>query len=96
MATRRMVWCQTVIKQIKRREGFDVIIKRNNKAVRKRHKLPNYGYKVALKNTKTVAGWKRTRFKKRYPGFSVVVLNARGKPVIGSKHLGTVRDTYLA
>jgi hypothetical protein len=90
-----MVWCQTVIKQIRRREGFDVIIKRNNITVQRRHKLPGYGYKVALKNTKSVAGWRRTRFRKRYPGYSAVVLNAKGKPVIGGTHLGTVRDTYL-
>jgi hypothetical protein len=94
--SRKMVWCQTVIKQIKRCEGFDVIIKHDGRALPKKYKLSRYEYKVALKNTRNVKAWKDIRFKKRYTGYEVVVLNAKRKPVIGGTHLGTVRDTYLA
>jgi hypothetical protein len=92
----RMVRSKTVNKQIKNREGFDVKIKHGKKAVTKNLKLPGYEYKVALKNTRNVKAWKDIRFKKRYTGYEVVVLNAKRKPVIGGTHLGTVRDTYLA
>lgn len=90
-----MVSRKTVNRQIKKCEGFDVKIKRGGRLVNRNLSLPGYRYMIALKNTKSVAEWKSERFFKCYPGYEVVVLDAKGKAARGNTKLGTVRDTYL-
>ena len=56
--------------------------------------IPQYPYTKEMKGSATVAGWKRLRFAKNYPGFEVDVLNGDGEPVTGQTALSTVRATY--
>lgn len=90
-----MVLRKTVNRQIRKCEGFDVKIKHDGRLVKKNSSLPAYSFKVALKNTKSVAQWKSERFFRCYPGYEVNVLDAKGKVARGKTKLGTVRDTYL-
>jgi hypothetical protein len=90
-----MAFYKTVKKQIRKCEGFEVKIKHDVREINPKTNLPVYGYKNALKNIKSVAQWKTDRFLKRYPGYEVDVLHAKGKVARGNTKLGTVRDTYL-
>lgn len=87
------------IKSIEKRiwdlEGFDVQFKANGKDVRgDKDGIPQYTYEKMAKNDMTVSDWRKCRFKKVYPGFTVWVLDGNGKKVAGQMKLGTVRDSY--
>lgn len=42
----------------------------------------------------TVEAWRRVRFRTRFPGYDVKVVNADGSQAHGRTLLRTVRDTY--
>jgi len=91
-----LVLRSTVNRQIKKREGFEVKIKRNGRVVNKNTQLPSYDrYEKALKGNKSVTFWKSNRFFTCFPGLEVEILNANGKVARGKTRLSTVRDTYL-
>ncbi len=90
-----MVLRNTVIRQIRKREGFNVKIKRDGRGVHPNTTLPGYPFERALRGVKSVAQWKEDRFFKCYPGYDLDVLNAQGKVAQGKTKLSTVRDTYL-
>ncbi len=88
---------ENVEKKIFKIEGFEVRFHheagrdiRDDKA-----NVPQYPYERALKNTKTVAGWRSGRFASRYPGYTVKVYTADGTEAAGNTRLSSVRDTYL-
>jgi hypothetical protein len=88
------------IKQVENRilevEGFAVRIRhgRDRRDVRSdKGNLRQYGYKRALKHSKTVKDWRDGRFARTYQGFVVEVLHADGRPAHGRTLLGTVRDS---
>ena len=90
------------IKQVEQRifdiEGFDVRIlhARDSRDVRSdKSSVKQYGYKRALKHSKSVKAWRDSRFARTYPGFSVEVLDASRRVAHGGTLLGTVRDSYL-
>lgn len=90
------------IKQVERRiyevEGFRVRIRhgRDGRDVRSdKANVKQYSFKRALKHSKTVKGWRDSRFSTLYPGFDVEVLNADGGTAHGRSKLATVRDSYL-
>ena len=56
--------------------------------------LPQYPYGVAASGELTVEAWKRSRFRRAYPGYEVKVVNARGEAVQGNTRLATVRESY--
>jgi hypothetical protein len=93
----RMPLMENVEKKIFKIEGFEVRVHhesgrdiRDDKA-----NVPQYPYKRALKNTKTVAGWRTGRFANRYPGYTVKVYTADGSEAAGNTRLSSLRDTYL-
>jgi hypothetical protein len=92
-----MALVKNVEKRIWDIEGFDVAIKhpggRNLRSDKK--KLPMYPFEVALKNDCTIAQWINSRFRPKYSGFEVDVLDGFGNVVRGNTKLGNVRDTYL-
>ena len=57
--------------------------------------VPRYPYQRMARNSWTVAGWKRLRFRVTYPGFNVDVVYADGAVCGGNARLASVRDTYL-
>lgn len=78
--------------------GFSVRIRhgRDLRDVRSdKDNVKQYGYKRALKHSKTVKDWREGRFARTYPGFAVEVLRAHGPVAHGRTLLGTVRDGYL-
>lgn len=78
-------------------EGFDIIIKDNfGNAVDMKLNgvLGAYEYEKKLKHTKTVADWKRDRFRASYPGYTCDVLLADGSVAPGQKSLRAVRESY--
>ena len=86
-----------VEKQIWDLEGFAVTIRyEDGRDVRGDRKgLPSYSHlERAAKNSMTVAQWKDQRFRDRYPGFDVDVLDGDGEAAHGGTLLGTVRDSY--
>ena len=46
-------------------------------------------------DTLTVAEWTKKRFKQKYPGYDVQVLDAEGNKVVGNSTLETIRNTYV-
>jgi hypothetical protein len=91
------------IRQVERRildiEGFKVRIRhgRDLRDVRSdKSNVKQYGFRRALKHSKSVKEWRDGRFALSYPGFVVDVLNAGGEVAHGGTLLGTVRDSYLA
>ena len=56
--------------------------------------VPQYHFHRMAKNTWTVGGWKRLRFRNFYPGFEVEVLYGDGGVAPGQTRLATVRDSY--
>ena len=56
--------------------------------------MPQYDYKSAATKTWTVAEWTK-RFKQKYPGYDVQVLDTEGNKVVGHSTLETVRNTYV-
>ena len=57
--------------------------------------MPQYDYQSAATKTWTVAEWTKKRFKQKYPGYDVQVLDAEGTKVVGHSTLETVRTTYV-
>ena len=88
---------KNVEKRIWHLEGFDVVIRNDNGRDVHGHRsdFPPYDYTYQAKHNMTVGDWKRTRFKSKYIGFEVDVLDAEGDIVPGQTKLSTVRDTYL-
>ena len=56
--------------------------------------LPQYPYEVAASGEITVESWKRSRFRRSFPGYDVKVLDAQGTTAQGNTKLATVRDSY--
>jgi hypothetical protein len=94
MATGRTL--KGIERSIRRVEGFDVtMLHPDGRDVRgDKQGLPRYDYARAAKDTFTVAQWRRTRFRRSYPGFSVSVLDGEGTRAHGRTLLSTVRATY--
>ena len=77
-------------------EGFKAKFEYNGKDVPgKKKDMPQYDYKSAATKTWTVAEWTKKRFKQKYPGYDVQVLDAEGNKVVGHSTLETVRKTYV-
>jgi hypothetical protein len=91
-----MVTVATRVRGISDREGFDIVVKHNKKAVdvKKNGLLGAYDYKKKLKATKTVNEWKKERFEVSYPGYTCDVLMGDGTVAVGQKSLQSVRDSY--
>lgn len=87
---------RAVERKIFRVEGFDVVIRHlDGRDVRgDREDLPPYPFERAMADRRNVKDWKQ-RFRRKYPGFKVDILDARGWPVHGGTHLSTVRDGYV-
>lgn len=90
------------IKQVEKRivdvEGFNVRMRhgRDSRDVRSdKGNVKQYGFKRALKHSKSVKDWRDGRFARTYPGFVVDVLDAHDRVAHGRTLLGTVRDGYL-
>lgn len=86
----------TRAREIVNREGFDVIVMRGRQAVNVRDNglMGAFGFGRILKNTATVADWKRGRFERTYPGLSCDVLMGDGTTAPGQATLRTVRASY--
>lgn len=98
-----MATVRNVQRHIRRIEGFDVRFvyegpgPTSGRDVRDdRSGIPNYPYVKAAADKRTVGAWIDTRFKASFPGFDVVVLDARGHPVNTRTKLATVRAAYRA
>src|SRR5438270_13388897 len=83
------------------REGFDVRFRfagpgrSRDKDVRSdKRELGGYPFERKAPSNKTVAWWIETRFASLYPGYTVDVLDGRGRPVHGGTKLATVRASY--
>jgi hypothetical protein len=92
----KMATCKQVQDRIQKVEGFRVRIKHLNA---KDVKLimggfSQYPYKSMAKSNWRVSTWKIDRFKKKYQGFRIVVLDGNGRPVHGLMLLKNVRNTY--
>lgn len=90
------------IKQVEKRvfdvEGFSVRIRhgRDSRDVRSdKAMVKQYGFRRALKHSKSVKDWRDGRFARAYPGFVVDVLDSHGRIAHGRTLLSTVRDSYL-
>ena len=76
-------------------EGFKVLTKwANTRGAVHRKDVPAYPYHNAAPGDWTVAKWREQRFELNYPGFTVVVLDGRGRPVDGHVLLSNLRATY--
>jgi len=83
--------------KIQQVEGFLVRVLRpdGGNARSDRTGLPSWPYERAARDAWTVADWKRDRFARTYPGFSVEVLDGDVEVVVaGQTKLETVRDSY--
>lgn len=87
---------RSVERSIKGVEGFAVaILHPDGRDVRSdREHVPSYPFQRAAASTMTVRGWIDTRFRDRYAGFKVVVLDGHGKSVHGGTRLSNVRASY--
>lgn len=56
--------------------------------------VATYAFQRAAADSMTVAAWVSGRFRRRYPGFAVDVLDGAGRVVHGQALLKTVRATY--
>ena len=90
-----------VEKKIEEVEGFRVRFVRPADSSRRKdvrsdkRDMPQYDeYVNAAADKWTVATWIAKRFKPRYPGYDVEVLDASNQPVPGNTRLATVRDSY--
>lgn len=93
-----MATIEQVEKRIFEVEGFTVRIRhtRDRRDVRSdKSNVKQYGYKRALKHSKTVKDWREGRFARSYPGFEVDALRADRRVAHGGTLLGTVRDGDL-
>lgn len=91
-----MTTVATRVRAIAELEGFDIIVKKNNKVVDPtlNGELGLYGYEKKLKHSKTVADWKRDRFSYVYHGYTCDVLLGNGSIASGQTTLRTVRESY--
>lgn len=92
-----MVNVKNIEKKIWDIEEFDVArINGNGSNTRGYKVVPvNYSsYNRKAKNGMTVSEWKKIRFSKTFPGYSVDVLDCDGNSVPGNTKIGTVRDSY--
>jgi hypothetical protein len=85
-----------VERKIKRIEHFEIrFVYLDGTDIRSdKEGLPQYPYGVAASGELTVEAWKRSRFRRAYPGYEVKVINARGETVQGNTRLATVRESY--
>lgn len=93
-----MATIRSVERQIFKIDGFRVRILhgRDRRDVRgDREGVPGYHFARAMKHDANVAQWKRQRFARSYPGFTVEVLRGDGTAAHGATRLGTVRGDYL-
>ena len=81
---------------VRRIEGFNIRVVRDGRNVRddKQLRVRYASYSRALSGGSTVTQWRDGRFAQVLPGYEVVVLDARGRPVHGGTLLSTVRATY--
>ena len=91
-----MATVEGVERAIRRVEGFPVAVRHlDGRNVRgDRTNMPTYPYRRAMADTANVKDWREGRFRLRYPGFEVIVLNRDGSPVHGATLLGTIRAEY--
>lgn len=87
---------KTIQKRISEVERFDVIITHpDGSDVKDNKDIPKqYSYTNAMAGKFTVAYWIESRFQIDFPGYSAVVLDGSGSPVIGQTLLSNVRKTY--
>ena len=95
---------ENVERKIRRIEGFVVHFRYRDGADVRGDKsgLPPYSFArgadihvqpVPLPDI-TVETWKQTRFRQRYPGYEVTVVDSHNAPVRGNTRLATVRESY--
>jgi hypothetical protein len=87
---------ERIEKQIYKLEGFKVRIRHlDGRDVRgDRSEVPGWPYERAAREILSVSEWKKTRFHKRYPGFTVDVLNGDDSVAHGKNSLSKVRNRY--
>ncbi len=56
--------------------------------------LPQYPYEVAANGDLTVEAWKRSRFRRAFPGYDVRVLARGEREAAGNTRLATIRASY--
>jgi hypothetical protein len=85
-----------VERKIRRIEHFEVrFLYRDGTDIRSdKSGLPQYPFEVAASGTITVEAWKRSRFRRAFPGYDVKVLDRRRTAVPGNTRLATVRQSY--
>ncbi len=88
-----MATIRSVEHQIHQLEGFRVrmLHGRDRRDVRSdKTNIPGYGYQRQLTGSKTVKEWRDGRFRTRYPGFDVEVLDVDGNVSIGQAYGGNI------
>jgi len=87
---------ETVISNIRRIEGFDVLVLTpDGRKVRKdRTGFHTYCFDRKAKDSYTVAEWKQVRFNSQFAGYECDVLDGNGEPVSGHMTLKKLRATY--
>jgi hypothetical protein len=89
-----------LVKNVEKRiwdiEQFDVTIRHGDGRDMRgdRTGIPMYNHDRVAKNSMTVAAWKEQRFRPKYPGLDVDVLDGAGQSVAGNTILSSVRDSY--
>jgi hypothetical protein len=90
-----MTTLATRIRELSDKEGFDILVVKNNKPARMdKNGEPPYDFEKKARGTTTVSEWKANRFKKIYPSYECEVLDAQGNHVNGNTLLSTVRQSY--
>ncbi|WP_174274576.1 hypothetical protein [Sphingomonas bacterium] len=91
-----MTTVATRVRAIADLEGFDLVVRKGKSVVdlKANGVLGSYGYEKKLKHSKTVADWKRDRFKAVYSGYTCDVLLGNGEIATGQTSLRTVRESY--
>jgi hypothetical protein len=87
---------ENVERTIRRVEGFVVHFRYRDGADVRGDKsgLPPYPFNRGAANDLTVEAWKQIRFRRRYPGYEVTVVNSHNAPVRGNTRLATLRESY--
>jgi len=87
---------QTVVSQIKKTEGFDIVVLTSDgRKVRKdRTGFHRYAFDRRAKDAYTVSEWKKVRFSSQLAGYECDVLDGQGSPAPGHMTLKTLRATY--
>jgi hypothetical protein len=91
-----MTLVENVEKRIWDVEEFGVIIRHEDgRDVRgDRTGIPMYDLSRKAKDSMTVSAWIDQRFRPKYPGYRVEVLDGYGSPAVGNTLLSTVRESY--